>query len=170
MVTYRWGEMDHRNIFGYWVLLLLFYFAPVSFARSRERISRNQRRPIPHTIVAIELLTCWFGRADCSTADEPGQVPHVGGLSNFGKVSLLYIASNKCLWEPTSYEWNSMYRFTLRTNIVICTIRNNSLIIHKIFGERYSIGALQLFLLLSLVITELTIRHKRFSQEIIFDS
>ncbi|KAK0081994.1 hypothetical protein PV325_011252, partial [Microctonus aethiopoides] len=24
-------------------------------------------------------------RADCSTADEPGQVPHVGGLSNFGK-------------------------------------------------------------------------------------
>uniref|UniRef100_A0A0C9RFU6 Dipeptidase n=1 Tax=Fopius arisanus TaxID=64838 RepID=A0A0C9RFU6_9HYME len=38
-----------------------------------------------HTIVPVELLTCWFGRADCSTADEPGQVPHVGGLSRFGK-------------------------------------------------------------------------------------
>lgn len=42
---------------------------------------------IMRTIVTIELLTCWFVRADCSTADEPGQVPHVGGLSNFGKVS-----------------------------------------------------------------------------------
>lgn len=38
-------------------------------------------------IVATELLTCWFVRADCSTADEPGQVPQIGGLSNFGKVS-----------------------------------------------------------------------------------
>lgn len=38
-------------------------------------------------IVAIELLTYWFVRAECSTADEPGQVARIGGLSNFGKVS-----------------------------------------------------------------------------------
>lgn len=44
-----------------------------------------------YRIVAIELLTCWFGRADCSTADEPGQVPQIGGLSNFGKVSSIII-------------------------------------------------------------------------------
>ncbi|XP_034938110.1 dipeptidase 1 isoform X2 [Chelonus insularis] len=29
--------------------------------------------------------TCNTPWADCSTTDEPGQVPHVGGLSNFGK-------------------------------------------------------------------------------------
>ncbi|XP_033223000.1 dipeptidase 1 [Belonocnema kinseyi] len=29
--------------------------------------------------------TCNTPWADCSTADEPGQVPHTGGLSNFGK-------------------------------------------------------------------------------------
>ncbi|XP_011308782.1 dipeptidase 1 [Fopius arisanus] len=29
--------------------------------------------------------TCNTPWADCSTADEPGQVPHVGGLSRFGK-------------------------------------------------------------------------------------
>ncbi|XP_024944676.1 dipeptidase 1 isoform X2 [Cephus cinctus] len=29
--------------------------------------------------------TCNTPWADCSTADEPGQVPHIGGLSNFGK-------------------------------------------------------------------------------------
>lgn len=38
-------------------------------------------------IVGIELLTYWFVRAECSTADEPGQVARIGGLSNFGKVS-----------------------------------------------------------------------------------
>lgn len=38
-------------------------------------------------IVATELLTYWFVRAECSTADEPGQVARIGGLSNFGKVS-----------------------------------------------------------------------------------
>ncbi|XP_047350922.1 dipeptidase 1 isoform X2 [Vespa velutina] len=33
--------------------------------------------------------TCHTPWADCSTADEPGQVPHVGGLSNFGKSIVL---------------------------------------------------------------------------------
>lgn len=48
---------------------------------------RENSIAITLTIVATELLTCWFVRADCSTADEPGQVPQIGGLSNFGKVS-----------------------------------------------------------------------------------
>ncbi|KAI4474609.1 hypothetical protein M0802_015533 [Mischocyttarus mexicanus] len=50
-------------------------------------VIRSHCMAIMRTIVTIELLTCWFVRADCSKADEPGQVPHVGGLSNFGKVS-----------------------------------------------------------------------------------
>ncbi|XP_015191838.1 PREDICTED: dipeptidase 1 [Polistes dominula] len=33
--------------------------------------------------------TCHTPWADCSKADEPGQVPHVGGLSNFGKSIVL---------------------------------------------------------------------------------
>ncbi|XP_048511025.1 dipeptidase 1 isoform X2 [Athalia rosae] len=33
--------------------------------------------------------TCNTPWADCSTVDEPGQVPHVGGLSNFGKSVVL---------------------------------------------------------------------------------
>ncbi|XP_012279402.1 dipeptidase 1 [Orussus abietinus] len=33
--------------------------------------------------------TCNTPWADCSTADEPGQVPHIGGLSNFGKSVVL---------------------------------------------------------------------------------
>ncbi|KAI4480286.1 hypothetical protein M0804_010284 [Polistes exclamans] len=50
---------------------------------------RSHSMAIMRTIVTIELLTCWFVRADCSKADEPGQVPHVGGLSNFGKSIVL---------------------------------------------------------------------------------
>ncbi|XP_011055902.1 PREDICTED: dipeptidase 1 isoform X2 [Acromyrmex echinatior] len=33
--------------------------------------------------------TCNTPWADCSTADEPGQVPQIGGLSNFGKMNRL---------------------------------------------------------------------------------
>ncbi|EFN62271.1 Dipeptidase 1 [Camponotus floridanus] len=49
-------------------------------------VIREDSIAITLTIVATELLTCWFVRADCSTADEPGQVPQIGGLSNFGKI------------------------------------------------------------------------------------
>lgn len=61
---------------------------------------RGNSIAITFTIVATELLTCWFVRADCSTADEPGQVPQIGGLSNFGKVSTekyIYIYIYSCL-------------------------------------------------------------------------
>ncbi|KAI4482946.1 hypothetical protein M0802_013576 [Mischocyttarus mexicanus] len=61
-------------------------------------VIRSHCMAIMRTIVTIELLTCWFVRADCSKADEPGQVPHVGGLSNFGKIkpdTNLIVQSNK---------------------------------------------------------------------------
>jgi len=52
-----------------------------------KSVIREDSIAITLTTVATELLTCWFVRADCSTADEPGQVPQIGGLSNFGQVS-----------------------------------------------------------------------------------
>lgn len=55
-------------------------------------VIRENSIAITLTTVATELLTCWFVRADCSTADEPGQVPQIGGLSNFGKVSTIKYA------------------------------------------------------------------------------
>lgn len=59
----------------------------VSIMGTWKPVIRENSIAISFTIVATELLTCWFVRADCSTADEPGQVPQIGGLSNFGKVS-----------------------------------------------------------------------------------
>lgn len=62
----------------------------VSITGAWKSVIREDSIAITFTIVATELLTCWFVRADCSTADEPGQVPQIGGLSNFGKVSMKY--------------------------------------------------------------------------------
>lgn len=59
----------------------------IGITRAWKPVIREDSIAITFTIVATELLTCWFVRADCSTADEPGQVPQIGGLSNFGKVS-----------------------------------------------------------------------------------
>lgn len=72
---------------------------------------------ITFTIVATELLTCWFVRADCSTADEPGQVPQIGGLSNFGKVS-------------TKNKKYSCVRCMLQI-LRICEDRSNKSILHE---------------------------------------
>jgi len=59
----------------------------VSITGAWKPVIRENSIAITFMIVATQLLTCWFVRADCSTADEPGQVPQIGGLSNFGKVS-----------------------------------------------------------------------------------
>lgn len=59
----------------------------VSIKGLGKPVIRGDPIAITLTIVVTELLTCWFVRADCSTADEPGQVPQIGGLSSFGKVS-----------------------------------------------------------------------------------
>jgi hypothetical protein len=41
-------------------------------------------------LLHVLLLVSWLllsVRADCSIADEPGHLPHIGGLSPFGTVS-----------------------------------------------------------------------------------
>ncbi|XP_011055903.1 PREDICTED: dipeptidase 1 isoform X3 [Acromyrmex echinatior] len=58
-------------------------------ARLASLIGVEGGHAVGASLAVLRMLYELGARADCSTADEPGQVPQIGGLSNFGKSVVL---------------------------------------------------------------------------------
>ncbi|EGI64780.1 Dipeptidase 1 [Acromyrmex echinatior] len=69
-------------------------------ARLASLIGVEGGHAVGASLAVLRMLYELGARADCSTADEPGQVPQIGGLSNFGKN---HPAFHHMIWSVVPY-------------------------------------------------------------------
>lgn len=66
--------------------------------------------------VYVHLMFSVCVRADCCIVDEPGQIPHVGGLSHFGTVSY-HTECKLILWKHVGL------RYAMLVLLAVCKLR-----------------------------------------------